>query len=81
MSAIYLRSFCWQIPLFSDSTPHTAFLYDGKSYTYQVLPFGLKTAVGSFTLAMDVILGLEVQEFVFKYVDDLLVVSPSLEAH
>lgn len=30
---------------------------------------------------MDVILGPEVQEFVFKYVDYLLVTSPSLEAH
>lgn len=81
MTTIDLRSSYWQIPLTPDSTKYTAFLYNGKTYTFQVLPFGLKTAVGSFTRAMDVILGPEVQDFTYKYIDDLLVVSNSFEAH
>ncbi|KAJ3617875.1 hypothetical protein MTP99_006962 [Tenebrio molitor] len=60
MSTIDLRSSYWQIPLSPESTQYTAFLFNGQSYTYQVLPFGLKTAVGSFSRAMNVILGPEV---------------------
>jgi hypothetical protein len=56
-------------------------LFNGQSYTYQVLPFGLKTAVGSFCRAMNVILGPEVREFTVNYIDDLLIVSDSFEQH
>jgi hypothetical protein len=62
MSAIDLRSSYWQIPLSAESTQYTAFLFNG---TYQVLPFGLKTAVGSFSRA----------------IDDLLIVSQTFEEH
>lgn len=81
MSTIDLRSSYWQIPLDPQSTQYTAFLYNGKSYTYQVLPFGLKTAVGSFSRALDLILGPEVREFTVNYIDDLLIVSDSFENH
>lgn len=64
-----------------DSTQYTAFLFNGKSYTYQVLPFGLKTAVASFTRAMNVILTPEKREFTVNYIDDLLVVSQSFNEH
>jgi hypothetical protein len=79
MSAIDLRSSYWQIPL--ESTQYTAFLFNGQSYTYQVLPFGLKTAVGSFNRAMDVIFGPEVREFTLNYIDDVLIVLQTFEAH
>jgi hypothetical protein len=46
-----------------------------------VLPFGLKTVVGSFSRAMNVILGPEVREFTVNYIDDLLIVSHSFEQH
>nr|XP_015840034.1 PREDICTED: retrovirus-related Pol polyprotein from transposon 17.6 [Tribolium castaneum] len=81
MSTIDLRSSYWQIPLSPESRQYTAFLYNGRSYTYQVLPFGLKTAVGSFSRAMDVVLGTEVREFVVNYIDDLLVASETLNEH
>ncbi|XP_064215678.1 retrovirus-related Pol polyprotein from transposon 297 [Tribolium castaneum] len=81
MSTIELRSSYWQIPLSPESRQYTAFLYNGRSYTYQVLPFGLKTAVGSFSRAMDVVLGTEVREFVVNYIDDLLVASETLNEH
>jgi hypothetical protein len=81
MSTIDLRSSYWQIPLSPESRQYTAFLYNGRSYTYQVLPFELKTAVVSFSRAMDVVLGTEVCEFVVNYIDDLLVASETLDDH
>ena len=81
MSTIDLRASYWQIPLSPESTQYTAFLFNGQSYTYQVLPFGLKTAVGSFSRAMDLILGPEVRQFTVNYIDDLLIVSNSFDQH
>jgi hypothetical protein len=81
MSTIDLRSSYWQIPLSPENRQYTSFLYNGRSYTYQVLPFGFKTAVGSFSRAMDVVLGTEVREFVVNYIDDLLVASKNLDEH
>jgi hypothetical protein len=81
MSAIDLRASYWPIPLCPSSTPYTALLFNGQSYTYQVLPFGLKTAVGSFSREMDVVLGPEVREYTINYIHDLLIVSTSFEEH
>lgn len=49
LTSIDLRSSYWQIPLNKDSTKYKSFLYNGRSFTYQVLPFGLKTVVASIT--------------------------------
>ena len=81
LSIIDLRASYWQIPLTPESRKYTAFSYNGRVYEYLVLPFGLKTAVASFTRAMDLILGPEVREFVTTYVDDLLIASPTVEEH
>lgn len=81
ISTIDLRMSFWQIPLSPSSRQYTGFLYNGKSYVYLVLPFGLKTAVGTFSRAMDVILGPEVREFCINYIDDLLVYSSSFKEH
>lgn len=81
MSTLDLTSSYWQIPLSPESCQYTAFLYNGQSYTYQVLPFGLKTAVGSFSRAMDFILGPEVRSFTLNYIDDLLIISNSFSEH
>jgi hypothetical protein len=81
MTTIDLRASYWQIPLSPESQQYTAFLYNGRSFMYQVLPFGLKTAVGSFSRAMDIILGPEVREFTLNYIDDLLIASRNLDDH
>lgn len=81
VTTIDLRSSYWQIPLAPESKQYTAFLYNGRSYVYQVLPFGLKTAVASFSRAMDVILGPEIRQFIVNYIDDLLIASATLPEH
>lgn len=80
-TTIDITSSYWQIPLYPESTKYVAFLYNGKSYTFQRLPFGLKTLVGSFSRCMDIVLGKEVQGFTCNYIVDNLVFSPHLETH
>lgn len=47
-----------------------------------MLPQGLKTSVGSFSRAMDTILGHEVRDFCVNYLDDLAIITTgSFEQH
>lgn len=73
MTILDLNDAYFQIPLEKESTKYTGFTYNGKSYTYNVLPQGLKTSVGSFSRAIDLILGPEVKDFCVAYLDDLCV--------
>lgn len=81
LTSIDLVSSFWQIPLSEDSKKYTAFLYNGRSYCYKVLPFGLKTSVASFSRCMDVVLGQEVRDFTHNYIDDLLIASANFDEH
>lgn len=82
ISIIDLNNAYFQIPISQDSKKYTGFSFNGKSYIYNVLPQGLKTSVGSFSRAMDVILGHEVRDFCVNYLDDLAVITTgTLEQH
>lgn len=82
ITIIDLNNAYFQIPLTDESKKYTGFTYNGKSYVYNVLPQGLKTSVGSFSRAMDIILGPDVREFCVNYLDDLAIItSGSLEMH
>ncbi|CAK1596618.1 unnamed protein product [Parnassius mnemosyne] len=72
----------FQIPINKDGRKYTGFTFNGKSYVYNVLPQGLKTSVGSFSRAMNLILGPEVQEFCVNYLDDLAIITTgTLDKH
>ena len=43
---------------------------NGRTFVFKVMAFGDATAVGSFTRAMQSILGPEILEFVTVYLDD-----------
>lgn len=81
LTSIDLVSFYWQIPLETNSRKYTAFLYNVRSYVYNALPFGLKTAVASFSRCMDLVLGTETRAYTHNYIDDLLIASASFEEH
>ncbi|XP_062707427.1 uncharacterized protein LOC134287994 [Aedes albopictus] len=80
-SSIDLTSSYWQISIKKEHRKYVGFLFDQKSYVFNVLPFGLNTAVASFSRAMDLILGPEILEFIEKYLDDLLVHSRTFQEH
>lgn len=71
----------FQLPLHKDSRKYTGFTFMGKTYTYRVLPQGLKTSVAGFSRAMDIILD-DVREFCINYLDDLIVFTTgNLDQH
>lgn len=82
ISIIDLNNAYFQIPISDDSRKYTGFTFNGRSYIYNVLPQGLKTSVGSFSRAMDLILGPEVRQFCVNYLDDLAILTTgTLDEH
>lgn len=82
ISIVDLNNAYFQIGLTEDSKKYTGFTFNGKSFVYNVLPQGLKTSVGSFSRAMDLILGHEVREFCVNYLDDLAIITTgTLQKH
>ncbi|KAL0170808.1 hypothetical protein M9458_035404, partial [Cirrhinus mrigala] len=59
----------------------TAFNTPSGHYEYLVLPFGLTNAPAVFQNLVNDMLGDMLNRFVFVYLDDILIFSPSLQEH
>lgn len=81
LTTIDFTSSYWQIPLEHNSKQYTAFSYNGRTYVYRVLAFGIKTAVAGFSRCMDVVLGTDVRDYTINYIDDLLITSTNFPSH
>lgn len=78
----------WQVPLHVDVRKYTAFVYDGRTYQFRVVPFGLNVSNTVFQQALEAMLAnpCDAQEDqilndLHIYVDDLLVSSSSFDDH
>lgn len=81
LSTIDLSASYWQVEIKPEHQKYTGFLFEGCSYVFQRLPFGLSTSVGSFIRGLTYVLGCEVEEWSVAYVDDLLIFSESPDVH
>ena len=79
--SVDLRDAYLHVPVRPDHSQFLSFRYDGSSYRFTVLPFGLSTAPRTFTRLVRAVaaflrrLGVQI----FVYLDDWLVVAPSRE--
>lgn len=73
------KSGFWQIRMHPDSIAYTAFSTPQGQYEWLVMPFGLKNAPQIFQRKMDNIF--RDYNFIFVYVDDILVLSDDLQSH
>lgn len=82
ISSIDLKDAFWQIELSPESRDKTAFTVPGRPlYEFTRMPFGLCNAPQTMCRLMDKVIPSELREFVFVYIDDLLVVSKNFETH
>lgn len=82
LSSIDLKSAFWQIPLDPASCEKTAFVVPGRGlFEFCVMPFGLCNAAQTQQRLMDCILGPDLDPFVFVYLDDVIVATPSFDKH
>ncbi|XGW13215.1 hypothetical protein V3C99_013667, partial [Haemonchus contortus] len=81
-STMDLASGYWQIRLSEDAKRKSAFTTSEGLFQFTVLPFGLSTSPAVFQRMMDRVLkGLELEDEVFVYIDDILIATESVERH
>lgn len=81
LSTVDLTSGYWRVPIRHEDRKYTGFMFENHTYCFQVLPFGLSTSVASFIRCINKILGPESENFIFVYVDDILVFSRNVKEH
>uniref|UniRef100_A0A1A9UDN4 Reverse transcriptase domain-containing protein n=1 Tax=Glossina austeni TaxID=7395 RepID=A0A1A9UDN4_GLOAU len=82
ISTIDLKHGYWQIPMDPHSKQYTAFTVPGRGlYQWRVMPFGLHSAPATFQRALDRVIGPELEPFAFAYLDDIIVISKTVQEH
>lgn len=82
ITSIDLKEAFWQVELEPGSRDKTAFTVPGRPlYQFRRMAFGLCNAPQTLCRLMDKVIGHELKEFVFVYMDDLLVVSKTFDLH
>lgn len=79
----------WQIPLDPTVRKYTSFLYEGRSYQFCVVPFGLNISNAAFGKGLEVALSSTTPDLISSilpedihiYVDDILIASETFEQH
>jgi hypothetical protein len=70
-----------QVEMSEEDKEKTAFICSEGLYEFNVMPFGLRNAPGTFQRLMDKVLKDHIGDFVEVYVDDIMIYSKSLEDH
>lgn len=82
ITSIDLKDAFWQIELEDGSRDKTAFTIPGRPlYQFKRMPFGLCNAPQTMCRLMDKVIPQELREYVFVYLDDLLVVAKNFDTH
>jgi len=82
LSSLDVKHAYWQIPLHPDSKEKTAFPIPGRGlFHFITMPFGLHNAPATWQRFIDNVLGVDLEPFVFVYLDDIVIVTPTFSEH
>lgn len=82
ISSIDLKDAFWQVELEPSSREITAFTIPGRPlYHFTRMPFGLCNSGQSMCRLMDIVIPSAMRDFIFVYIDDLLVVASDFKTH
>ena len=82
ITKIDLKSAFMQVKVAKNSRKYTAFAVPGSGlWQFKRMPFGLVNSPKTFTRLIDMLFGPEWEPHVFKYLDDLIIISESYEEH
>ena len=82
ISSLDLKNGYWHVPLTERSKPLTAFTVPGRGlFEFKVMPFGLHSAPATFQRLIDSLITPDIAQYVFVYLDDIIIVTDSFEKH
>ncbi|MBW0543452.1 hypothetical protein O181_083167, partial [Austropuccinia psidii MF-1] len=82
LSSLDLKSAYFQIPLTEDSKEKTAFTIPGRGlFQFTRMPQGLNTSAATWQRFIDRVVGDDLKENVFVYLDDIVIVAQSFDQH
>lgn len=79
MSSFDLTNSFWQMPLSEESKKFTAFTFEGRTYEFNVTPFGLKTSGASLIRGLERVL--HGMRDTLTFIDDILCLAENTDQH
>ena len=80
-STLDLRSGYWQVSMRPEDREKTAFVTPGRLYKFFRMPYGLSTALASFSHAINIVLSGLSYEICLCYFDDVIIFSKDIHDH
>lgn len=82
LSTLDIKSAYWQIPIAESSRPLTAFTVPFRElFQFKRMPFGLTNAPAVWQRLIDRVVGVDLEKYVFVYLDDVIICTPTFEQH
>lgn len=82
LSSIDLSDAFWQVGLRKEDRPKTAFAVGGRGFFMFVrMPFGLRNSPATLAKLVEMVIGCDLEPWVFKYMDDIIVATDTFERH
>ena len=80
ISTIDIKSGYWHIPIKPEDRPKTAFVFNGRLYEWNVMPFGPTNSPPYFQKVMNDVFH-DMEEYVTVYMDDITILSDNAIQH
>lgn len=82
LTSLDIKSAYWQVPVEESSRPITAFTVPGRGlFEFCRMPFGLHNSCATWQRLIDGVLGMDLEPFVFVYLDDVVIITQTFEKH
>lgn len=82
LSSVDIKSAYWQVPVAVESRKFTAFTVPNRGlFQFRRMPFGLRNSPATWQRLIDQVLGSDLEPYVFVYLDDIVIVTPTFEKH
>lgn len=82
LTTLDIKSAYWQIPVAESSRPLTAFVVPTRGlFQFKRMPFGLHNAPATWQRFIDRVVGVDLEQYVFVYLDDCVICTSTFEKH
>lgn len=82
LTTLDIKSAYWQIKVAKESRPLTAFTIPNRGlFQFKRMPFGIHSAPAVWQRLIDRVIGVDLEKYVFVYLDDVIVCTPTFDLH